>query len=772
MALHALCEYIKRHKAEGTPVVLISLDFRGAFDSVWRPLVIKYFRDRGCSANLVGLLGTFLEGRTVEYASHAGSVSAETSIGSPQGSPISPLLWNVIVDGLLRLPMPAGVRVQAYADDTIVLVPGKNRARVMEAAAEAMRRIEEWTAGCKLALNNDKTFCVLFSFGKGGMEKSHPTIRLKGSARGLPFRTSIRLLGVVVDRRLSFFEHAEHLQRKAETLAIKSLSFLRMHTTVDSAMRRRLYRQVLLPAVAYASPDMRTMLLAITGAYRTTRTAALQVLANQPPIGLELDRLNAEFALFRMRQTVTFGAHTFAPDETQYPHDPWGAHPSEARGFPFARLDVTAARAWSSAPGTHVYTDGSYTSSSAGAAVVVLKPRGSIVAVRKYRLTVASSAYCAEVVALTEALNYLDTHAWEPPAHIYVDNLSLLAALCNVVTRDARVANIKSALYRLQRRGALTLFHVPSHRGIFGNELADMAAGAAAISGMDRRSHRSFRVVRAAFSAAVRARWAVEWRGEHSDTELCKWVPDITHIPRDFPPPRRLACLLTAHGRFPYYFHRFRISQDMRCPCGATCRDARHFFESCALTAAIVERIRASGGALAPSDYPRLLRDRTACSLLGEMVGIISDHMPDHGGVGMAQDAWRPRRPPRRAPDVSQLLGVPPEGLRPRVPWRWGRPRRPPPLFVSTDGEGTCRAAEATTPSRVSRRETPPKSAAAPADHRNGSAYRCGVPTHRRPTTTPGVFLALGIGDAEPPGDARPLGRLDGVSGGVRNCRW
>ncbi|XP_065295867.1 uncharacterized protein [Dermacentor albipictus] len=590
---------IRRHKAEGTPVVLISLDFRGAFHSVWHPLVTKYFRDRGCPANLVGLLGSFLEGRTVEYASHAGSVSAETSIGSPQGSPISPLLWNVVVDGLLRLPMPPGVRVQAYADDTIVLVPGKNRARVMEAAAEAMRRIEQWTIDCKLALNGDKTFCVLFSFGKGGMEKSHPTIRLQGSTRGMPFRSSVKLLGVVVDRRLSFFEHAEHLQRKAETLAIKSLSFMRMHTAVDSALRRRLYRQVLLPAVAYASPIwwssspdcrlkarmttvQRTMLLAITGAYRTTRTAALQVLANQPPIGLELDRLNAEFALFRMRRAVTFGAHTFAPDEVQYPHDVWGAHPSEARGYPFARLEVAAARAWSSAPGTHVYTDGSHTSRSAGAAVVVLRPRGSIVAVRKFRLTVASSAYCAEVIALAEALNYLETHGWQPPAHSYVDNLSLLAALSSVVTRDARVASIKGALDRLQRRGALLLFHVSAHRGIFGNELAHLAAGSAAISGVDRRSHRSFRVVRAAFSAAVRVRWAVEWRGEHSDTELYKWVPDIAHIPRDFPPSRRLACLITVHGRFPYYFQRFRISQDARCPCGAPCRDVRHFFESCA----------------------------------------------------------------------------------------------------------------------------------------------------------------------------------------------
>ncbi|XP_050024665.1 uncharacterized protein [Dermacentor andersoni] len=655
MALHALYEIIKRHKEERTPVLLISLDFRGAFDSVWHPLVLKYFRDRSCPDNLVGLLGSFLEGRTVEYTSRAASVSAEASLGSPQGSPLSLLLWNVVVDGLLRLPMPPGVRIEAYADDRVVLVPGKNRAQVMEAAADAIRRIEAWTAECKLDFNRDKTFCVLFSFGKGGMEKSHPTIRLKGSTRGLPFRSSVKLLGVVVDRRLSFFEHAEHLQRKAEMLAMKSLTFVRVHTTVDSTMRRRLYRQVLLPAVAFASPIwwsqspdcrlkarmitvQRTMLLAVTGAYRTTKTAALQVLANQPPIGLELDRLNAEFELFRMRRTVTFGAHTFAPDETLYPHDAWSAHPPEARGFPFEWLGVSEANERSSEPGTHVYTDGSYTSASAVSAVVVLKPRGSIVAVRKFRLSVPSSAYCAEVVALSEALNYLETHEWAPPVCIYADSLSLLVAISQVTTRDLRIASIKDALYRLQRRRAV--FHVPAHRGIFGNELADMAAGAAATSGADRRSHRSFRMVRAAFSATVRARWAVEWRAEHSDTELYKWVPDVTNIPRDFPPPRRWACLMTAHGRFPYYFHRFRISQDMPCPCGATCRDTQHYFDSCALTAAIVERIRASGGATTPRDYPRLLKNRTACALLAVMVGLISDRMPDQGGVGTVPDAW------------------------------------------------------------------------------------------------------------------------------------
>nr|XP_050024766.1 uncharacterized protein LOC126519191 [Dermacentor andersoni] len=256
------------------------------------------------------------------------------------------------------------------------------------------------------------------------MEKSKPTLEIDNSKKGLSFKNSIKILGIVIDRRLSFFDHAEYLQRKAETLALKSITFIRLHATLDPKVRRQLYRQVLLPAVAYASPVwwsakpdcrlrarlntvQRTLLLTLTGAYRTTRTEALQVLLDQPPLDLELDRLNAEFDLFQRRRTVTYGGHTYTPADLLYPHECWRDHPSEARGFHFVRLHESEAPGASTRPGTHVFTDESFTTTSAGAAVVVLTPRDKILNVLRYRLSVASSAYCAEALAFEEALRYV-----------------------------------------------------------------------------------------------------------------------------------------------------------------------------------------------------------------------------------------------------------------------------------------------------------------------------------------------------------------------------
>lgn len=126
---------------------------------------------------------------------------------------------------------------------------------------------------------------------------------------------------------------------------------------------------------------------------------------------------------------MTFGKFSFTPDEVLYAHDSWQEHPSRARGYDFVRLSTADANEKSRHPGTHVYTDGYFTSWSAGAAVVVLRPNDSMVAVLKYRLNAASSAYCAEVVAFKEALRFIQQHECVPPVHIYSDSLSLLTAL-------------------------------------------------------------------------------------------------------------------------------------------------------------------------------------------------------------------------------------------------------------------------------------------------------------------------------------------------------
>ncbi|KAH7961709.1 hypothetical protein HPB52_011560 [Rhipicephalus sanguineus] len=365
------------------------VDFHGAFDSVWHPYVLRYFRERLLHSKLYHLLRTFLEDRTVFLRSHAGQVEASPSLGSPQGSPLSPLLWNVVIDDLLSLRMPRGVTVQAYADDTDILVPAATTAAL-------------------------------------GAARTRITVRPPGAQTVLAFKEFIRILGVVFDARLSFFKRADYLRAKVTTLAARVAAFYAMQgSRVRPAHKTLLYRQVVLPALTYASPIwwsesrvdcrlyarmvsiQRVALLAITGTFRTTNTAALQVLMQAAPIDLELERLNAEFRLFALRRYVAFGALRYRPECVALPHRDMVQHPSLPAIAPFRRLSRRAACNACRVPGIHIYTDGSYTNLSAGAAYVVFDPNPTIIRVGRYRLLHATSVYAAEVVAFIEALKHV-----------------------------------------------------------------------------------------------------------------------------------------------------------------------------------------------------------------------------------------------------------------------------------------------------------------------------------------------------------------------------
>ncbi|XP_075530171.1 uncharacterized protein LOC142563508 [Dermacentor variabilis] len=281
------------------------------------------------------------------------------------------------------------------------------------------------------------------------MEHVHSTIRLGGSGRGLKFVEGLKVLGVVIDRRLHFFQHADSLKEEAEHLACGAMTFAQMEGPLLPMALTRLYNQVMLPALTCASavwwsakPDgrlsarissmQRTVLLSLSGAFRTTRTASLQVLMRVPPLSLELDRTAAEFRLFARREAVDCGDCTFSPRDILYPADPWETHPPEVRAFPFVRLSVAAVRRRSRDEGLHVFTDGSYTPLSSGAAFVTLGPGERIGAVGRFRVHAATSAYCTEVIAFAEALAHVRGREGTGAVSIYTDSLSLLQAVARL----------------------------------------------------------------------------------------------------------------------------------------------------------------------------------------------------------------------------------------------------------------------------------------------------------------------------------------------------
>ena len=74
-----------------------------------------------------------------------GSVAVSSSVvrGCPQGGVLSPLLWCLVMDGLLRTLNEGGVYAQGYADDLAIIVTGKFANTIKGVMQTALRKVEQ-----------------------------------------------------------------------------------------------------------------------------------------------------------------------------------------------------------------------------------------------------------------------------------------------------------------------------------------------------------------------------------------------------------------------------------------------------------------------------------------------------------------------------------------------------------------------------------------------------------------------------------------------------
>lgn len=148
---HQALDQIKREVMRGRRWV-IDADIRGFFDALDPEILDALLRERISDRRVLKLLRSWLRAGVLE-----GTVLTRPEVGSPQGSPISPLLANVYLNALDRAWEDRhgglGVLVR-YCDDLLILC------RTRAQAEAAMARLRALLADLRLELAEDKTRIV------------------------------------------------------------------------------------------------------------------------------------------------------------------------------------------------------------------------------------------------------------------------------------------------------------------------------------------------------------------------------------------------------------------------------------------------------------------------------------------------------------------------------------------------------------------------------------------------------------------------------------
>jgi RNA-directed DNA polymerase len=136
---------------------VVDADLKGFFDTIPHEVILSGLKQKITDGKILGLVSAYL---TQGVMSEGLPSPDEEEVGTPQGSPLSPLLANIALHGLDVLVEDSGFEIVRYADDFVILCETMGNA---EAALEAVR---DWTVRHGLELHSGKTRIVDYGSGK------------------------------------------------------------------------------------------------------------------------------------------------------------------------------------------------------------------------------------------------------------------------------------------------------------------------------------------------------------------------------------------------------------------------------------------------------------------------------------------------------------------------------------------------------------------------------------------------------------------------------
>ncbi|GBN60022.1 Retrovirus-related Pol polyprotein from type-1 retrotransposable element R1 [Araneus ventricosus] len=354
-------------------------------------------------------------------------------MGCPQGSCSGPTLWNLVVNEILQETWPENSAIQAFADDFVIVSHASTKIKIENQIHTAIEKFINWANKNKLQISTGKTQYILFS-----KLRRPPRIRWQGEI--IQRKHTIKYLGLLIHDKLNCNAHLRNLSTKSFTLYQNLLKITGKNWGFSLRLRRMLHKTIIEKILAYGAAVwcfdptfrikrklntiQRPLLLALTGAYRTTATSALQVIL-----------------VIRLKPPAPARGQSHSHSKTEH--------------LPSGHFDIS--RSW----------------------------RGQNIIYRWLaKLQDYNTVFQAELLALKHATDHA-TSLPHRPITILVDNQASVQAAANPKSINTTAREICKSLITNKH---IRISCIKAHVGYDGNEEADRLAKEAAESDRDRLS--------------------------------------------------------------------------------------------------------------------------------------------------------------------------------------------------------------------------------------------------------------------------------------------
>ncbi|KAI5115184.1 hypothetical protein M0805_001912 [Coniferiporia weirii] len=465
---------------------ILTVDIQGFFDLVHPQLLHQQLLMMGCLPNMVDWCLSFMMGRKVAI-SFDGTMTPLTpkpDLGTPQGSPASPILSMIFTGLMLRCFQWHGCKLLAYVDDHLIICTSASVTANCKTLADTYCHLNGLFNCLGLNIEAAKTEALQF----------HPPRRKTGyhgwDTMGIQIdnhtlvRPSIPLhwLGIWWDPGLSFKPHVECMHSKGLSILTTLRILGNTECGISALHLRQLYSACVCTVLAWGTPvwyhgrSQKTLMNRlqaiqntacrwILGVYKGTSPFSTNFLCSLPPFFAYFEYLKTNHALCLWHTPHSIGRRRYLPHANTpfslslqahvlhvqqvpaYMHPPWVDPLAFRQGrisfsippmlVPSEAQTDFVCRAWElCTPHTvQVFTNGSRLGQKAGSAIVAMSRPCRL---RSHRLTspMCATATDAEQFSLGIAPGWAACHLHETLAHIsdivfMSDSLTALNLYCH-----------------------------------------------------------------------------------------------------------------------------------------------------------------------------------------------------------------------------------------------------------------------------------------------------------------------------------------------------
>lgn len=620
-ALQVIDLHINKARREKKYTLIACIDFEKAFDSANQEAILIKAAKMGITGLPLRFINNFLKDRTFQIIIGDSKTEKEKNIrGVPQGSPLSPTLFNILMSDL---EVTEEVHKIIYADDVTLITSSKDIEEAINKLKVGLKKVSEWTDKWDLKMNLSKSKIMCFTNKK---IRQIPNIEIDN--RELIFSTNNSILGLIFDApKLTWKKHIENLKVKV----LNRINIMKKLSTTSWGANREtmiaFYNIYIKPQVEYGltvygvnkSGDMKKLqtlqneaMRIATGCFRSTpiilleaftniasikkqikETECIQLIKtlnkqNDMPIKKLITKEILEYKLNKDRKSfihrvletmkelkinininITPNISPLPPwydiskyIETNFMDGFTKNMPDQVIQNHFHMIENTKYRNHKK-----IFTDGSKIQcpNSTSAAVYV----------KDYNLTTiwtlpsATEILEAELYAIKQGLTYIHNNKIKETV-IFTDSKSALLLLQNQKPKTNKhlIYEIQTLIKTLTIQNHKIILHwIPAHKGIKGNEIADLAA---------KKAHNTMNPMNIPHDTGniikeIKTSSQKNWENDLNNILTTKDYLIKNNQPQPWTRSKNrkldvcLTRILTKHTRLKQHLHRLKLENDPTC---------------------------------------------------------------------------------------------------------------------------------------------------------------------------------------------------------------